>query len=351
MVLASCSAPRSSWPASRRARSSCSPSWRCCRGPGRVALWGERLGGGGAGAARPQFGLDRPLVAQYLDWVRGLVTFDLGTLLRHAGPDRAAGRRPAAGDALWLVVCAMLIALRGGAADGHADGRAARADLRRGPVRGVPGRRRGPGVPGGHPAGGGLRGGARLAAGERVDGARRRPGDVPAAARAAGAVRWASCRPRSSPATCAARCSTCCGRTTCAPLAPRGCARSRRCVRHGLRNAAVPVVTVLGLQLATLLIGAVVVERVFVIPGLGSLLLDCVSNRDLLHGSGRGDDPGGGGAPRELLGGPALPPDRPTAEDGSTDDDTRPGPAGRRRRAQPKRRRRAPSTAAWSSEG
>lgn len=53
-------------------------------------------------------------------------------------------------------------------------------------------------------------------------------------------------------------------------------------VRHGLRNAAVPVVTVLGLQLATLLVGAVVIERVFVIPGLGSLLLDAVGNRDLL---------------------------------------------------------------------
>ena len=53
-------------------------------------------------------------------------------------------------------------------------------------------------------------------------------------------------------------------------------------VRHGLRNASVPVVTVLGLQLATLLIGAVVVERVFVLPGLGSMLLDAVSARDLL---------------------------------------------------------------------
>lgn len=53
-------------------------------------------------------------------------------------------------------------------------------------------------------------------------------------------------------------------------------------VKHGLRNAAIPVVTVLALQLATLLIGAVVVERVFVIPGLGSLLLDGVGNRDLL---------------------------------------------------------------------
>jgi peptide/nickel transport system permease protein len=52
--------------------------------------------------------------------------------------------------------------------------------------------------------------------------------------------------------------------------------------RHGLRNAAIPVITVLGLQLATLLVGAVVVERVFVIPGLGSLLLDAVSNRDLI---------------------------------------------------------------------
>jgi len=53
-------------------------------------------------------------------------------------------------------------------------------------------------------------------------------------------------------------------------------------LRHGLRNASVPVVTVLGLQLATLLIGAVVVERVFVIPGLGSLLLDAVASRDLI---------------------------------------------------------------------
>jgi peptide/nickel transport system permease protein len=53
-------------------------------------------------------------------------------------------------------------------------------------------------------------------------------------------------------------------------------------LRHGLRNAAVPVVTVLGLQLATLLIGAVVVERVFVLPGLGSMLLDSVASRDLL---------------------------------------------------------------------
>jgi len=62
----------------------------------------------------------------------------------------------------------------------------------------------------------------------------------------------------------------------------KGLTPGRALVRHGLRNAAVPVVTVLGLQLATLLIGAVVVERVFVVPGLGSLLLDAVGDRDLL---------------------------------------------------------------------
>jgi peptide/nickel transport system permease protein len=53
-------------------------------------------------------------------------------------------------------------------------------------------------------------------------------------------------------------------------------------VRHGLRNAGVPVLTVVGVQLATLMVGAVVIERVFAIPGLGSYLIDSVGNRDLL---------------------------------------------------------------------
>ncbi|MFC4604537.1 ABC transporter permease [Rhodococcus kronopolitis] len=61
----------------------------------------------------------------------------------------------------------------------------------------------------------------------------------------------------------------------------KGLTRTRALLRHGLRNAAIPVVTVAGLQLTTLLIGAVVVERVFVVPGLGSLLLDKVSQRDM----------------------------------------------------------------------
>ncbi|WP_411567146.1 ABC transporter permease [Raineyella sp. LH-20] len=53
-------------------------------------------------------------------------------------------------------------------------------------------------------------------------------------------------------------------------------------LRHGLRNVALPVVTVIGLQLATLLAGAIIIESVFALPGLGRLLLDAVAQRDLM---------------------------------------------------------------------
>ena len=50
--------------------------------------------------------------------------------------------------------------------------------------------------------------------------------------------------------------------------------------RHALRNALLPVVTLLGLQVATLLGGAVITEQVFSIPGLGTLLLQKIRERD-----------------------------------------------------------------------
>lgn len=50
---------------------------------------------------------------------------------------------------------------------------------------------------------------------------------------------------------------------------------------HVLRNAALPVLTVVGIQLSALVVSAVVVEQVFAIPGLGSFLLDSVRNRDI----------------------------------------------------------------------
>ncbi|MBK0417804.1 ABC transporter permease [Leucobacter sp. CSA1] len=68
----------------------------------------------------------------------------------------------------------------------------------------------------------------------------------------------------------------------------KGLTSNAALVRHGLRNAGIPVLTVVGVQLATMLVGAVVIERVFVIPGLGSLLVDSVSNRDLIAVQGVG---------------------------------------------------------------
>ena len=51
---------------------------------------------------------------------------------------------------------------------------------------------------------------------------------------------------------------------------------------HVLRNAMIPVLTVMGLQFAQLLAGTIVVENVFYLPGLGRLIFQAISNRDLI---------------------------------------------------------------------
>ncbi|PZG49781.1 ABC transporter permease [Spongiactinospora gelatinilytica] len=50
--------------------------------------------------------------------------------------------------------------------------------------------------------------------------------------------------------------------------------------RHGLRNAAVPVISILGIELATTFLGAVVVESVFTLPGLGTMLVEGIAEHD-----------------------------------------------------------------------
>lgn len=57
-------------------------------------------------------------------------------------------------------------------------------------------------------------------------------------------------------------------------------------LRHGLRAAGLSIITVLGLQLVQLLVGAIVIEQVFVLPGLGSRLMSAVNQRDLLQVQG-----------------------------------------------------------------
>lgn len=52
--------------------------------------------------------------------------------------------------------------------------------------------------------------------------------------------------------------------------------------KHALRNALIPVVTILGLQFGALLGGAIIVEKVFARPGLGTLLLDGINTRNYL---------------------------------------------------------------------
>ncbi len=60
----------------------------------------------------------------------------------------------------------------------------------------------------------------------------------------------------------------------------KGLSETRVVLRHALRNALIPVVTLGGLQLGLLLSGAVLTEQVFDIPGLGKLVVDSVFNRD-----------------------------------------------------------------------
>jgi peptide/nickel transport system permease protein len=60
----------------------------------------------------------------------------------------------------------------------------------------------------------------------------------------------------------------------------RGVAEARVVWVHALRNAALPVITIVGLQLGSLLSGAVITEAVFAWPGVGTLLLSAIQGRD-----------------------------------------------------------------------
>ena len=62
----------------------------------------------------------------------------------------------------------------------------------------------------------------------------------------------------------------------------KGVSRRSALWGHVLRNAMIPVVTVMGLQFAELLAGTIVVENVFYLPGLGRLIFQSISNRDLI---------------------------------------------------------------------
>ena len=62
----------------------------------------------------------------------------------------------------------------------------------------------------------------------------------------------------------------------------KGLSKRQALWRHVLRNAMIPVLTIMGLQFANLITGTIVVENVFVLPGVGRLVFQAISNRDLV---------------------------------------------------------------------
>jgi peptide/nickel transport system permease protein len=62
----------------------------------------------------------------------------------------------------------------------------------------------------------------------------------------------------------------------------KGLSRSQALIRHALRNALIPVLTILGMQFSFLLAGAIIIENVFFLPGLGRLVFQGITQRDLI---------------------------------------------------------------------
>jgi peptide/nickel transport system permease protein len=62
----------------------------------------------------------------------------------------------------------------------------------------------------------------------------------------------------------------------------KGLSRSQALLRHALPNSLLPVLTILGLQFSFLLAGGVLIENVFFLPGLGRLVFEAITQRDLI---------------------------------------------------------------------
>jgi peptide/nickel transport system permease protein len=63
--------------------------------------------------------------------------------------------------------------------------------------------------------------------------------------------------------------------------AAKGLTRTQALLRHGLPNVGLSIITVLGLQVAGIIVGAVVIEQLYGLPGIGRMLVADVGNRDL----------------------------------------------------------------------
>lgn len=254
----------------------------CAWLPGDVAqvILGENADPAAVAALRHQLGIDRPLVVQYLDWMRGLAVGDFGRsyLSRQWVSLLIQPRIPVT---LSLVVLAMLVALLIAVPAGML------AALRRRHLSGFlvsAASQVGLAVPA---FWAGILGVVIFAVKLRWLPAN---GYVPLTQSPLG---WASHLVLPVVALALVQASVLVRYVRSAVLEVLsedyyrtaraiGWTQLRALFRHGLRNAALSVVTVLGLQLATLIVGSIVVESVFALPGLGSLLLSAVAQRDLM---------------------------------------------------------------------
>jgi ABC-type dipeptide/oligopeptide/nickel transport system permease component len=234
------------------------------------SMLGESASPADVEVLRDRLGLNRPLPVQYMAFVRGAVTGDLGTSLRTNQPVVAAiaERIPATVElALAAMVVALVIALplgilaavRAGTGVDHAATTLALVGIS------IPNFWLGPLLAivvsiglGWLPVSG--RGGlAHLVLPAITLGA-------PLAAMLARMTRASVLEELRELYVLAAR--------------ARGLSRARAVLVHAFRNSLIPIVTVLGLQLGSVLTGAVITETIFAWPGVGRLLIQSISARD-----------------------------------------------------------------------
>lgn len=224
-----------------------------------------------AAAMRAELGLDRPLAAQLLDWLRRVVRLDLGRSLI-TGEPVAEELRVQLGHSLLLAGAALPLSALIGLPLGIAAGLSAGGWLDRAALglavllRAVPAYALGLGlmvlfsVQLGWLPPGGFEGWAELV--------------LPALTLALGLAALSSRVARDSVAAVAASPYLAFARW-------KGLPEGAAVLRHGLRNAAIPVLAVLGLQLIGLVEGILVVESLFGWPGIGHALVHAIFARDV----------------------------------------------------------------------
>ncbi len=265
------------------------PSSRRCSCSGCSTTAASRRGTRWASAAPPrrsqalcrQMGLDRPLLVQYLDWLGGAVRGDFGVSYVSKVADRPDAVRPARGD---VVAGGRQHGRR--AADRGAVGHARRAAQRPADwatcCPALADRGGGAGVPRRDPAGAGVRGagcgwlpanGYVVPAADPVEFLRHMVLPWVSLGVVQGAVLARYVRSAVLDEL---------GQDYLRTARSKGLTPFRALTRHGLRNASIPVLTVIGVNLVTVLVGAVIIERIFTMPGIGKGLADAAERRDLL---------------------------------------------------------------------